>query len=60
VPLPRDVPDWFRKMDVTGDGDVSFQEFLGTRADFNRIDADGDGLIDPQEAIRYQASLRKN
>lgn len=60
VPLPRDVPDWFRKMDVTGDGDVSFQEFLGTRADFNRIDTDGDGLIDPQEAIRYQATVRKN
>ena len=45
-------PLWFRKMDRNHDGDVSRREFLGTRADFDRIDTDGDGLIDAPEAMR--------
>jgi hypothetical protein len=51
---------WFRKMDVNGDGDVSPAEFLGTREDFDRIDADRDGLIGPEEAERYDATTRGN
>ncbi|MGH7224546.1 MAG: EF-hand domain-containing protein, partial [Gemmataceae bacterium] len=53
LPLIRDPsrgPLWFRKMDRNRDGDVSQIEFLGTRAQFRRIDADGDGLIDVSEA----------
>jgi EF hand domain-containing protein len=43
-------PEWFTRMDRNGDGDVTLKEFLGSEADFLRLDTDGDGLIDPQEA----------
>jgi Ca2+-binding EF-hand superfamily protein len=43
-------PRWFRKMDRNRDGDISRREFLGPRADFDRLDRDRDGLIDAQEA----------
>src|SRR5581483_3790830 len=57
--LPQNVPAWFRKMDVNGDGDVSRREFLGSTEDFQRFDRDGDGLIDAQEAIAADAASRK-
>jgi Ca2+-binding EF-hand superfamily protein len=43
-------PIWFRRMDRNNDGDLTWNEFLGPRDVFHRIDKDGDGLIDPQEA----------
>jgi Ca2+-binding EF-hand superfamily protein len=43
-------PNWFRKMDRNRDGDISRREFLGPRAAFERLDADGDGLISAAEA----------
>ncbi|MEM9656839.1 MAG: hypothetical protein AAF961_00625, partial [Planctomycetota bacterium] len=43
-------PVWFQRMDRNNDGDLTWREFLGHREDFHRIDVDGDGLIDPQEA----------
>ncbi|HEY7311057.1 MAG TPA: EF-hand domain-containing protein [Gemmataceae bacterium] len=52
-------PLWFRKMDRNHDGDVSRREFLGTDAEFRRIDADGDGLISVEEADRADKLLRK-
>ena len=64
-PLPFDLagsaklPDWFRKMDRNGDGHVSFAEFLGSRAEFDRIDTNRDGLISPEEAILRHAVVRK-
>jgi Ca2+-binding EF-hand superfamily protein len=50
-PARGDVPEWFGRMDRNGDGDVSRREFLGTRDQFRRFDADRDGLIDPREAL---------
>jgi Ca2+-binding EF-hand superfamily protein len=44
------APDWFQKMDRNHDGDVSRREFLGPREQFDRLDADKDGLIDADEA----------
>src|SRR4029077_8630279 len=43
-------PIWFQRMDRNGDGDLTWNEFLGPREVFHRIDTDGDGLIDPEEA----------
>jgi hypothetical protein len=42
-------------MDRNGDGDVSRREWLGTEEEFRRLDADGDGLISPDEAERADA-----
>jgi Ca2+-binding EF-hand superfamily protein len=47
---PAAGPIWFQRMDRNNDGDLTWNEFLGPREVFHRIDKDGDGLIDPQEA----------
>jgi Ca2+-binding EF-hand superfamily protein len=44
------APAWFSSMDRNNDGDLSVQEFLGSPAQFRQFDADGDQLIDSQEA----------
>jgi Ca2+-binding EF-hand superfamily protein len=43
-------PDWSTKMDRNGDGDLTPEEFLGTRAQFDKLDTNHDGLIDFSEA----------
>jgi Ca2+-binding EF-hand superfamily protein len=48
----EDAVSWFRRMDRNQDGDVSPREFLGTAADFRKLDRDGDGLIDAGEAAK--------
>jgi Ca2+-binding EF-hand superfamily protein len=45
------APEWFRKMDRNGDGDVSAKEFLGPPEVFHKLDLDGDGLISLEEAL---------
>jgi hypothetical protein len=46
------VEDWFVRMDRNRDGDVSRREFLGSRAQFDRLDRDGDGLLSHPEGAR--------
>ena len=43
-------PRWFYHMDKNGDGDVSPREFLGTKEQFQKLDANRDGLIELKEA----------
>ena len=43
-------PIWFQRMDRNGDGDLVWDEFLGPREVFNRLDQDHDELIDAIEA----------
>ncbi|HEY2761183.1 MAG TPA: hypothetical protein VGI75_10575 [Pirellulales bacterium] len=48
-------PDWFTKMDRNGDGDLIPGEFLGTQAQFDKLDINHDGLIDSTEAAAASA-----
>ncbi|MFK8112424.1 MAG: hypothetical protein AB8B91_09485 [Rubripirellula sp.] len=47
---PPSGPMWFQRMDRNGDGDLTWDEFLGPRDVFNELDADQDDLIDESEA----------
>ncbi len=60
VPAPRKVegPLWMQMMDRNGDGDISRLEFLGSRAEFERIDTDKDGIISTAEAEAYDKLKR--
>jgi Ca2+-binding EF-hand superfamily protein len=45
-------PIWFQRMDRNNDGDLTWNEFLGPREVFHKLDSDQDGMIDPQEAAK--------
>jgi Ca2+-binding EF-hand superfamily protein len=49
-------PSWFRRMDRNRDGDISRREFLGPKAQFDRLDIDKDNLLDPAEAAGATAT----
>ncbi len=49
-------PAWFQKMDRNQDGDVTWREFLGPRASFEKLDQDASGWIDAEEAQQSEAS----
>src|SRR5690606_7786724 len=59
LPIVRPVtqgPEWFRRMDRNQDGDVIWREFLGPKEAFEGLDADGNGLINSDEAEAVPSS----
>jgi hypothetical protein len=52
-------PKWFVHMDRNGDGDVSPREFPGPVETFRRLDRDGDGLLDANEAAQAAGESRR-
>jgi Ca2+-binding EF-hand superfamily protein len=56
--LPQGLPDWFVEYDTDKDGQVGLYEWRAAGKDmkeFLTMDLDGDGLLAPQELIRYTA-----
>jgi hypothetical protein len=56
--LPAGLPDWFVKLDADGDGQVGLYEWKDSGrplTEFAAIDRNGDGLITPDEMLRYLA-----
>jgi hypothetical protein len=49
-------PIWFQRMDRNNDGDLVWNEFFGSLELFHELDADHDGLLDPQEAAKARAA----
>ncbi len=47
---PPSGPMWFQRMDRNGDGDLTWDEFLGPRQVFHQLDSDQDELINEAEA----------
>ena len=52
-------PEWFRRMDVNRDGDVSRREFLGPASQFDELDENGDGFLASAEADAATARTEK-
>ena len=50
------APPWFTTMDLNMDGDLSREEFLGTRDQFTQLDGDGDGLVSVKEASQFDSA----
>ena len=45
-----DGPEWFTQMDRNRDGELARHEFLGTTRQFDELDKDESGFIEPNEA----------
>ena len=43
------VPAWATEMDINKDGDISRSEFIGTKTQFDQLDEDNDGFLEPSE-----------
>lgn len=56
--LPPGLPDWFTELDTDKDGQIGLYEWRAAGKDtkeFMAMDLDHDGLLAPQELLRYNA-----
>ncbi|MFM8538746.1 MAG: hypothetical protein ACKOFT_04275 [Actinomycetota bacterium] len=53
---PAGAPRWFHLLDRNGDLRVSRREFVGSEADFRRLDRNSDRLIDLVEATSFDGA----
>jgi Ca2+-binding EF-hand superfamily protein len=61
--LPAGLPDWFRKLDTDGDGQVGLYEWRASGrplSEFFRMDRNGDGFITAEELVFYLAQQSHN
>ena len=60
-PLASDIelPRWFIGMDRNMDGEISEREFMGTPAQFQLLDANGDQFLDAAEATMQSGAERQ-
>lgn len=59
--LPKGMPEWFARLDINGDGQISMAEFasewsVAQAAEFRSWDHNGDGIITPGECLAGQQS----
>ena len=60
--LPKSLPSWFRTKDLDGDGQIGLKEYSPGLSptevqQFRRYDANGDGVIAPNELVRTAGRL---
>jgi Ca2+-binding EF-hand superfamily protein len=53
---PKELPPWFKELDLDGDGQISFAEWRAAGKDldeFRKYDLNNDGFITEEELLRY-------
>ena len=61
--LPKDIPDWFSKIDSDGDGQIGLYEWKSSGRsldEFHKIDRNNDGFLTIDEVMRYVADQKKS
>ncbi len=61
--LPAGLPDWFRKLDTDGDGQVGLYEWRKSGRPFEeffRMDRNADGLLTAEEVLFFLAQQPRN
>jgi Ca2+-binding EF-hand superfamily protein len=61
--LPKDIPDWFQKIDSDGDGQIGLYEWKSSGRsldEFRKIDRNNDGFLTIDEVMRYVADQKNS
>ncbi|MCU0705831.1 MAG: hypothetical protein MUF18_17830, partial [Fimbriiglobus sp.] len=58
--LPKDLPGWFRELDIDKDFQIGLYEWVAGKrltSDFEAMDLNNDGLLEVAEYLRYRKKL---